>query len=99
MFLGWRNKFCENDYTTKFNLQIHFDPYQNTNGTTRKTISEFKWKCKRSGIAKAVMRKKNGSGESSFLTSNYTTKLQSTRQYGIGTKAEVWTHGTRQKTT
>ena len=35
--------------------------------------------------------------ESTFLTSDYTTKLQSSRQYGTGTKAEIQTNGTRQK--
>ena len=28
--------------------------------------------------------------ESTFLTSDYTTKLQSSRQYGTGTKTEIW---------
>ena len=28
MFLGWKNQYCENDYTTKSNLQIQCDPYQ-----------------------------------------------------------------------
>ena len=31
------------------------------------------------------------------LTSDYTTKLQSSRQYGTGTKTEVQTNGTREK--
>ena len=35
--------------------------------------------------------------ESTFLISEYTTKLQSLRQYGTGTKAEKQTNGTRQK--
>ena len=33
--------------------------------------------------------------ESTFLTSDYTTKLQSSRQYGTGTKTEIETNGTR----
>ena len=33
--------------------------------------------------------------ESTFLTSDYTTKLQSSRQYGTGTKTEMSTNGTR----
>ena len=32
MFLGTKNQYCENDYTTKCNLQIQCDPYQITNG-------------------------------------------------------------------
>ena len=35
--------------------------------------------------------------ESTFLTSDYTTKLQSSRQYGTGTKAEIQTNERRQK--
>ena len=32
MFLGRKNQYCENDYTSKHNLQIQCDPYQITNG-------------------------------------------------------------------
>ena len=32
MFLGRKNQYCENDYTTKCNLKIQCDPYQITNG-------------------------------------------------------------------
>ena len=35
MFLGWKNHYCENDYTTKCNLQIQCDLYQITNGRIR----------------------------------------------------------------
>ena len=37
MILGWKNKYCENDYTTKRNLQIQCDPYQITNGIFHRT--------------------------------------------------------------
>ena len=33
--------------------------------------------------------------ESTFLTSDYTTKLQSSRQYGTGTKTEIQTNGNK----
>ena len=32
MFLFRKNRYCENDYTIKCNLQIQCDPYQITNG-------------------------------------------------------------------
>ena len=32
MFLGRKNQYCENDYTTKCNLQIQCSPYEITNG-------------------------------------------------------------------
>ena len=35
--------------------------------------------------------------ESASLTSDYITKLQSSRQYGTGTKAEIQTDGPRSK--
>ena len=31
IFLGRKNQYCENDYTTEHNLQIQCDPYQITN--------------------------------------------------------------------
>ena len=31
MFLGRKNQYCKNDYTTKCNLQIQCNPYQITN--------------------------------------------------------------------
>ena len=37
MFLGRKNQYCENDYTTKHNLQIQCDPYQITNDTFHRT--------------------------------------------------------------
>ena len=37
MCLDRRNQHCENDYTTKHNLQIQCDPYQITNGIFHRT--------------------------------------------------------------
>ena len=37
MFLGRKNQYCENDYTTKYNLQMHCNPYQATNGIFHRT--------------------------------------------------------------
>ena len=40
MFLGRKNQYCENDYTTKCSLQIQCDPYQITNGIYHRTRTE-----------------------------------------------------------
>ena len=37
MFLGRKNQYCENDYTTKCNLQVECDPYQISNGIFHRT--------------------------------------------------------------
>ena len=37
MILGRKNQYCENDYTTKHNLQIQWDPYQITNSIFHRT--------------------------------------------------------------
>ena len=36
-FLERKNQYCENDYTTKLNLQIQCNPYQITNGIFHRT--------------------------------------------------------------
>ena len=63
MFLSRKNQYCENEYTTKCNLQILCNPYQIINGifhrTRTKKFSQFIWKRKRPWIAKAVLRKKS----------------------------------------
>ena len=50
--------------------------------------SQFMWKHKRPRRAKALLRRMEPE-ESAFLTSDYPTKLQSSRQYGTGTKTEI----------
>ena len=37
VFQGRKNQYCENDYTTKFNLQIQCNPYQVTNDIFHRT--------------------------------------------------------------
>ena len=37
IFLGRKNQYCENDCTTKCNLQIQCDPYQITSGIFHRT--------------------------------------------------------------
>ena len=40
MFLGRENQYCENDYTTKYNLQIQCNPYQITSGIFHRTTAK-----------------------------------------------------------
>ena len=41
MFLGRKNQYFENDYTSKCNLQIQYDPYQMTKGIFHRTITKI----------------------------------------------------------
>ena len=40
MFLGRKNQYCENDYTTKCNLYIQCNAYKTTNGISHKTTTK-----------------------------------------------------------
>ena len=54
----WKNQYSENEYTTQRNLQIQCNPYLKL----EQIISQFVWKYKKPRIAKAILRKKNGTG-------------------------------------
>jgi len=60
-------------------------------------ISQFVWKYKKPQIAKEILRKKNGTGGINLPDFWSTTKLQSSRQYGTGTKTDIQINGTKQK--
>ena len=97
MFLGRKNQYCENAYTTKYNLQIQCNPYQITNGIFHRTrtknftihMETQKTPNSQSSLEKEEKERRMELEESNFLTSDYTTKLQSSRQYGTGTKTEI----------
>ena len=52
-------------------------------------ISQFMWKTKDPEKPKQSSERRIELEESTFLTSDYMTKLQSSRQYGTGTKTEI----------
>ena len=86
MFLGGKNQYCENDYTTKCNLQIQCDPHQIINGifhrTERKKFHNSYGNPKDPKEPKQSWERRMKLEESINQTSDYTTNLQSSRQYG-----------------
>ena len=99
MFMDQKNQYSENEYTTQSNLQIQCNPYQATKGifqrprTNNFTICMERQKTSnnQSNLEKEELE------ESTCLTSGSTTKPQSSRQYGTGTKTEIQIRGTKQK--
>ena len=64
MFQGRKNQHCENDYTTKCNLQIQCNPYQITSAffsELEKKIT-IHMETQKALNSKTVLRKKNGAG-------------------------------------
>ena len=90
MFMDWKNQYSENEYTTQSNLQIQCDPCQATSHIFHRTrTNNFP-------ICMEVQKTSNSQSnlgmqleESTCLTSVSTTKPQSLRQYGTGTKTEI----------
>ena len=69
MFLGRKNQYCENDYTTKHNLQIPSHPYQITNGIFHRTRTinfTIHMETQKTLNCQSILRKKNGAGGINF---------------------------------
>ena len=78
MFLGRKNQYCENDYTTKCNLQIQYDPYQITNGILHRTRTKnftTHMEIQKTPNSQISRERRMELEESTTLTSDYTTKL------------------------
>ena len=99
MSIDWKNQYSENEYTTQSNLQIQCNPYQATNGIFQRTKANYFTICmeiqKTSNSQSNPEKEEWNLEESTCLTSDYATKLQSSRQYGTGTKTEIQINGTK----
>ena len=66
MFMDRKNQYSENECTTQSNLQIQCNPYQATNDILHRARTNNFTICmeiqKNPQIAKAILRKKNGTG-------------------------------------
>ena len=93
MFLDWKNQYRENDYTTQSNLQSQCNPDQIVNGIFHRTRAKTFTICmetkKDSKEPKQSLERRMQLEESTFLTSDYPAKLQSSGRYGTGTKTEI----------
>ena len=92
MFLDWKNQYCQNDYTTQGNLQIQCNLYQITNGIFHRSRTKNLKICmetQKTLNSQSNLEKEKMELEKSYsLTSDYTTKLELSKQYGTGTKIE-----------
>ena len=93
MFLSRKNQYFQNDYISKFSLQIQCDPYQITNGifhrTRTKNFTVFVETQKTPNSQRSLEEEECSYSASNwvvhnfyfFLTSDYTVMLQSSKQY------------------
>ena len=95
MFMDWKNQYTENEYTTQSNLQIQCNPYQATSHIFHRTRTNNFKICmeiqKKLELPKQSWERRMELEESTCLTLGSTTKPQSSRQYGTGTKIEIQT--------
>ena len=92
MFMDRKNQHSENEYTTQSNLQIQCNPYQATRGIFHRARTNNFTICmeiQKTSTSQSNLERRMELEESTFLTSGSTTKPQSSRQYGTGTKTEI----------
>ena len=98
MLLDWKNQYCQNGYTAQDNLQMQSNPYQITKDIVHRTRTKYFKICleaqKSQNSQRRPEKEKMELEESGSLTSDYTTKLQSSKPYGTCTRTEILISGT-----
>ena len=92
MFMNQKNQYSENEYTTQSNLQIQCNPYHATNGSFHRARTNNFTICmeiQKTSNSQSNRERRMELEESTCLTSGSTTKPQSSRQHGTGTKTEI----------
>ena len=91
MFMDWKKQYSENVYITQSNLQIQCSLYQATNSIfhrARTNIFTICMEIQKTSNSQSNFEK-NGTGGINLPDFICTTKPQSSRQYGTGTKTEI----------
>ena len=91
MFVDQKTLYTENEYTTQSNLQIQCNPYQATSHIFHRTrTNNFKicMETQKTSNSQSNLEKEEWNWRNQ-LTSGSTTKPQSSRQYGTGTKTDI----------
>ena len=95
IILDWKNQYYQNDYTTQDNVQIQCNPYQFTICIFHKSRTKINLhEDTKDPNSQSNLEKEKQLEESGSLTSDYTIHLQSSKQYGTGTKIEIQIKGT-----
>ena len=100
-----KNQYSENEYTTQSNLEIRCNPYQATNGIFHRARTNNFTICleiQKTSNSQSTLEKEEWIGGINLpdfrpycLPVDYTTKLQSSRQYGTSTKTEIQINGAK----